>query len=64
MSEKKVVTVLHSCGGERGGNQPGDKDGERVPPALHQRSLARGKLQLNAPQSFVMELILQGTELP
>lgn len=33
-SEKKTITMLHSCGEERGGNQPGDKGAERIPPAL------------------------------
>jgi len=25
--ERKVITMLRSCGGKRGGNQPGDKGG-------------------------------------
>lgn len=50
-SEKKVITMLHSCGGERGGNQPGDKGGERIPPAVHQHSLSRGKYNWMLPRA-------------
>lgn len=32
--EEKIITMLHGCGAEMGGNQTGDKGGGRAPCAL------------------------------
>lgn len=72
--ETKISSVLHSRVGEWGGNQPGDKGSEKIPPALHQHSLSRSKYNQMLPRGLEVnttgcipelckKLILQGTEL-